>query len=170
MDEAAKIVGAVNTVKILEGKTVGFNTDVFGFRQMIKPYLKSNHQRAIILGTGGASKAVQYVLSELDISVLLVSRAPKDEYTFGYADINEHMINGCGLVINCTPVGMYPRIDECLEIPFQFANSEHLFIDLIYNPEETLFLRKAKEQGATILNGKVMLQQQAEKSWQIWND
>ncbi|MBK7129275.1 MAG: shikimate dehydrogenase [Crocinitomicaceae bacterium] len=170
VDEKAKNTGAVNCIKIKNGKTKGYNTDCFGFEQLLKPFLESQHQRAIILGTGGVSKAVQIVLNELGIEFILISRSPQYENEFSYEDINEMMMKNCKLMIQTTPVGMYPNIDNAPEIPYKYFTSEHLAVDLIYNPEETAFMHNAKSFGATTINGMTMLHQQAEKSWQIWND
>jgi len=169
IDDVAKHVGAVNTIQIKDGKTKGFNTDVFGFKQMIKPFFKSHHHRAIILGTGGASKAVDYVLRELGCDPIFISRNPTNENEFGYEDVNEIMIQSCPIIVNTTPVGMFPNVNEMPTVPTEFLTGKNLVIDLIYNPKETLLLKKAKEKGAWTLNGLTMLHQQAEKSWEIWN-
>jgi shikimate dehydrogenase len=169
LDESAKSVGAVNCIQIKNGKHVGHNTDVFGFRQMIKPFLESHHERALILGKGGAAKAVAHVLNELGLAVFFVTRNPKDENDFPYDDVNEAMIRSCGIIVNTTPVGMFPDIDQAPAIPYEFLNDKNLAVDLIYNPKETLFMKKAKSFGANAINGETMLHQQAEKSWEIWN-
>ncbi len=168
VDETAKRIGAVNTIVFRQGKTVGFNTDVFGFRQMIKPYLTPQHGKAMILGTGGASKAVCFVLEELGIDLIRISRTPSAGQ-FGYEDINPSMMDACLLIVNCTPVGMYPNVKACPEMMFGCIGSLHLVIDLIYNPAKTVFLEEAALRGATVLNGQTMLEQQAEKSWELWN-
>ncbi len=165
----AKEIGAVNTVKIVQGKRIGFNTDAFGFQQSIKPFLTNLHEKALILGTGGASKAVAYVLKNIGIDVLYISRTPSNSNEFSYLDLNVHMLRACKLIVNTTPVGTFPNINESPEFPFQYLTSEHLVVDLIYNPTETLFLRQAKQAGASILNGESMLKEQAIKSWEIWN-
>lgn len=170
IDDKAKQTGAVNCIKIKNGKTKGYNTDCFGFEQLLKPFLESQHQRAIILGTGGASKAVQTVLSELGIEFILISRTPRHQNEFSYDEMNEMMLKNCKLVIHTSPVGMYPNVDEAVDIPYCYFTPEHLAVDLIYNPEETTFMRNAKSYGAVAINGITMLHQQAEKSWQIWND
>ena len=164
----AKSIGAVNTVKIVDGKQIGYNTDAFGFQQSIKPFLTNLHEKALILGTGGASKAVAYVLKNIGIDVLYISRSPRNSNEFSYSDLNEYMLRACKLVVNTTPIGTYPNITESPEFPFQYLTSEHLVVDLIYNPAETLFLSQAKQAGATILNGESMLKEQALKSWEIW--
>ena len=181
LDSSAKEVGAVNSIKIIReaatGKTklIGYNTDVFGFGNALKPFLKNNHQRALILGTGGAAKAVAYVLNQLGIDYFFVSRKTSDKSTvnqhpvFSYDEINENHLRACHLLVNCSPAGMSPNVDACPAIPYQFIGAEHLLFDLVYNPEETLFLRKGKERGALTQNGLTMLYLQAEESWKIWN-
>jgi shikimate dehydrogenase len=169
LSPAAREVGAVNTIQVKEGKLIGHNTDVFGFQQMIKPFFESQHERALIIGTGGASKAVAYVLENLGVSVIYLSRQPKRANEFGYDDLNENMITFNGIIVNTTPVGMFPAVDSFIELPFEALTTRHLVVDLIYNPEETVFLRKAKEQGAKTINGLTMLHQQAEQAWKIWN-
>ncbi len=170
LTEEAKAVGAVNTIQFKEGKKIGHNTDVYGFKQMIKPFFKSHHERAIIIGTGGASKAVAYVLENLGVNLIYISRTPQKENHFSYEEINDLMIKHNGIVVNTTPVGMYPNDKEIINLPYHCFSEKHLVIDLIYNPEETLFLKKAKENGAWTLNGLTMLHQQAEEAWRIWND
>lgn len=169
LDESAKMVGAVNCIQVKNGKRIGYNTDVFGFRQMIKPFLESHHERALIFGKGGASRAVASVLKELGLSVFFVTRNPKEEVDFAYSDINERMIHSCGIIVNTTPLGMFPDVDIAPEIPYSFLTDKNLVVDLIYNPKETLFMKKAKSYGANVINGETMLYQQAEKSWEIWN-
>jgi shikimate dehydrogenase len=169
LDESAKSVGAVNCIHIKNGKHIGYNTDVFGFRQMIKPFLESHHERALILGKGGAAKAVAHVLKELGLAVFFVSRNPKDEDDFLYQEVNEAMIRSCGIIVNTTPLGMFPDVENAPAIPYEFLSDKNLVVDLIYNPKETLFMKKAKSFGANAINGETMLHQQAEKSWEIWN-
>lgn len=169
VDEVALAIGAVNTVAVTNGKTKGYNTDVFGFKQMIKPFFKSNHQRAIILGTGGASKAIAYVLEQLGCDPIYISRYPNDSNQFAYEEINRNMIEACPLIVNTTPVGTFPNVNDELFFPTEFLTEKNLVIDLIYNPSETVLLKKAKAKGAWTLNGLTMLQQQAEKAWEIWN-
>jgi shikimate dehydrogenase len=169
LDESAKSVGAVNCIQIIDGKHIGHNTDVFGFRQMIKPFLESHHERALILGKGGAAKAVAHVLNELGLTVFFVTRNPKEENDFSYNDINEAMMHSCGIIVNTTPVGMFPDVENVPAIPYEFLSDKNLAVDLIYNPKETLFMKKAKSFGANAINGETMLHQQAEKSWEIWN-
>lgn len=161
-------IGAVNCIVKNEGKLIGYNTDSFGFKQSIKPFLTNLHERALVLGTGGSSKAVAYVFKSIGIDCVFVSRTPK-EGQFSYSDINQHMVNACKVIVNCTPVGMFPNQNETLEFPFEFLTKEHLVIDLIYNPIKTKFLERAEENGAQILNGESMLKEQALKSWELWN-
>lgn len=168
-DEAQKI-GAVNCIQIKGGKRIGHNTDAFGFHQSIKPFLEPQHSRALILGTGGASKAVAYVLGKIGIDYLFVSRDPKEQNALTYPQLNDLAIRHHKLIINTTPLGTYPNVDTCPDIPYEFLTPEHFVVDLVYNPEQTLFMKKAAEQGAMTLNGYPMLQQQAEKSWEIWNE
>jgi shikimate dehydrogenase len=165
----ASEIGAVNTIVFKNGKSIGHNTDAFGFHQSVKPFLTFHHERALILGTGGASKAVAYVLKNLGIEVLYISRNPEAENQFAYEDINKYMLEACKLVVNCTPVGTFPNVADCPEFPFEFLSEEHLVVDLIYNPEKTIFLQKSEEKAATILNGKAMLDQQALRAWELWH-
>lgn len=165
----AMAIGAVNTVSFHNGKTTGHNTDAFGFHQSIKPFLTNKHERALILGTGGASKAISFVFKAIGVDVITVSRNPEGEKQFPYEAINEYMVRACGVVVNCTPVGTFPDVDKCIPFPFEFLTPDHLVIDLIYNPQQTLFLRRSAENGATTLNGLSMLREQALKAWEIWN-
>jgi len=162
-------IGAVNTIQVKEGKWIGHNTDVFGFQQMIKPFFESQHERALIIGTGGASKAVAFVLERLGVSVIYLSRHPKNANEFSYDDLNENMVKFNGIIVNTTPIGMFPEVDAFINIPFEALTDRHLVVDLIYNPEETVFLKKSKEQGVKTINGLTMLHQQAEQAWKIWN-
>ncbi|SFN36590.1 shikimate dehydrogenase [Paenimyroides ummariense] len=165
LDFHAEKIGAVNTIKIENGKKIGLNTDWIGFKKSIEPLLKSYHKKALILGTGGASKAVMYALDQLQIEHLIVSRNGKTPYE----DLSEEIILNHTIIINCTPVGTFPNVDSAPEIPYNFITNNHLAYDLIYNPAETLFLKKCKEKGAVIKNGLEMLEIQAEESWKIWN-
>ena len=170
LDESAKQVGAVNCIKFIGDKRIGFNTDVFGFEQLIKPFFEAHHERAMILGTGGASKAVAFVLESLGVDVIYISRHPKKGDEYLYQDINEKMMAYHGILVNTTPVGTFPNVHDCPEIPYEFLTSKHLLIDLVYNPKETEFLKNGKAQGVVVINGETMLHQQAERAWQIWND
>lgn len=164
----AKSIGAVNTIKVEEERLNGYNTDAYGFQNSIKPFFRNVHEKALILGTGGASKAVEYVLKNLGVDVCYLSRSPKQENEFSYEDANEIMINTFKLIVNCTPVGTYPDVDAMPAIPVEFVGEDHLVIDLIYNPIETQLLRTAKERGADTMNGLSMLKHQALKAWDIW--
>lgn len=166
----ARDIGAVNVIQFLEGKKIGHNTDAFGFQQSIKPFLTNKHERAMIIGTGGASKAVAYVFKSIGIDVIFISRNPSGEKEFPYGAINEHMVNACKVVVNCTPVGTFPEVDESVLFPYQHLTSDHLVVDLIYNPAKTKFLELSEEYGATILNGESMLKEQALKAWSIWQE
>ncbi|WP_396634958.1 shikimate dehydrogenase family protein [Maribacter sp. R86514] len=168
MDMAAKKIGAVNTIKFTENGLVGFNTDAYGFEKSIEPYLKEHHKKALILGTGGASKAIAFVLDELGINFSFVSRSGKNNgYT--YSELTNDIIADHTLIINCSPVGTFPKIEEKPAIPYSQINKQHLLFDLIYNPEVTAFLAAGKANGASTCNGHKMLEFQAEKSWEIWN-
>jgi len=170
LDEFAKEIGAVNTIVFKNGKLKGYNTDAFGFHQSIKPFFKPQHERALILGTGGASKAVEYVLKQYGVDVLFASRSETNANVLNWNDVNENVIKQHLLIINCTPLGMYPDVDAKPEISYSTLTDKHLLVDLVYNPEETLFLKLGKENEAKGINGLTMLQQQAEKSWRLWND
>jgi len=165
----AQRIGAVNVIEFKDGKLIGHNSDAFGFHQSIKPFLTNRHERALIIGTGGASKAVEYVFKSLGIDTVFITRNPIEENHFSYDDINLHMLNACKVIVHCTPVGTYPNVLDVITFPFEFLSDEHLVIDLIYNPSTTEFLKKSEEAGATILNGKSMLHQQAMKAWELWN-
>ena len=170
IDRTASEIGAVNTIKFSsDGKLVGYNTDVVGFEKSLIPLLKTHHTKALILGTGGASKAVAYVLKKIDIDYFKVSRNPKDNLVLTYADISNQLLNEYSLIINCSPLGTYPNINEKPMIPYQFLTSKHLLYDLIYNPVETAFLIEGKKRGTQVKNGLEMLELQAEESWRIWN-
>ena len=169
LDDIAQKIGAVNCIKIDEIQRVGYNTDYAGFRDSLKPLLKKHHTKALVLGTGGASKAVVYALNEMGIQTTLVSRkAGTTELT--YQQLTKEIIAQHPIIINCTPVGMYPDIQLCPEIPYAFITAQHILYDLIYNPGKTLFLEKGEKQGATIKNGLEMLELQAEYAWEIWNN
>ncbi|HQQ93254.1 MAG TPA: shikimate dehydrogenase [Bacteroidia bacterium] len=172
LDAEAEAIGAVNCIQIAGGKTKGFNTDVYGFSQSIKPFLDHHHERALILGTGGAARAVNFALKRLGVeTAFLTSQASKRKPgVFLYTEANERMLQAYKLVVNASPLGMYPKVEQCPDLPYQYFGPEHLAFDLVYNPEETLFLKKARASGATGLNGLSMLHLQAEKSWEIWNN
>jgi len=169
LSEEARRIGAVNVIQFKNGKRIGHNTDAFGFHQSIKPFLTNMHERAILLGTGGASKAVEFVFKSIGLDVIHISRNPSGNKQFSYSEVNEHMVKACKVIVNCTPLGTFPKIDECVDFPFQFLTKDHLVVDLIYNPKKTKFLEQAQHYDATILNGESMLMEQALKSWEIWN-
>ena len=169
IDPLASAVGAVNTISLRNGRTCGHNTDVEGFRSTLLPLLENGTKpRALVLGSGGASRAVVYVLKELGIRFRVVSRSrERGDLTWDLLDPT--IIKVCPLLINTTPLGMAPHVDECPPLPYDAISSRHILIDLIYNPAETLFLRKGRERGARVANGTHMLEAQAEASWRIWN-
>ncbi len=164
----AKEIGAVNTIKVDGNKLSGYNTDYIGFSESLKPFLKPHHKKALILGTGGASKAVAHALKKLGIEHKFVSRS-SGEFRFGYNDLSEEIMQEYTVIINTTPVGTYPEVEKNPQVPFQHLNEKHLVYDLIYNPETTQLMARAKKQGASVTNGLKMLQLQAESAWKIWN-
>jgi shikimate dehydrogenase len=165
----AKEIGAVNTIKITDNyKLKGYNTDVYGFTKSIEPLLNTTSKRALILGTGGVSKAIAYALKKMNISFEFVTRNSKDIGIL-YQDLTQEIFENNNIIINCTPVGTFPNIEAKPPIPYSFISKKHMVYDVIYNPEESAFLKAAKKQGASIKNGLEMLQLQAEKSWEIWN-
>jgi shikimate dehydrogenase len=168
LNEQAERIGAVNTIKFTKEGLKGYNTDVYGFKKSFQPFLKESHNKALILGTGGASKAVAFVLKELGISFKYVSRNPIGDQ-IGYTDLNKKIISSHTVLINCTPLGTFPDTDAKPNIPYKFLTSNHLLFDLIYNPVKTAFLLSGESKGAIICNGAKMLELQAEKAWQIWN-
>ena len=168
LTDAAEQIGAVNTVQFKDGQLIGHNTDHIGFSGSLKPLLKARHKKALVLGTGGSSRAVVYALEHLGIEVAQVSRTPKNGQ-LGYSELNEAILTEYLLIVNTTPLGMSPHVDACPPIPYQYVGAEHLLFDLVYNPAETLFLQKGKAQGAMVKNGLEMLQLQAEAAWLIWN-
>lgn len=168
LEPSAVEIGAVNTIKIGPSGLKGYNTDAYGFQKSIEPYLKNHHKKALILGTGGASKAIAYVLKQLSIDYAFVSRTGKNE-GFTYESLDQSIIGQHELIINCSPLGTFPNITEKPKIPYNYIGRKHLLFDLIYNPDKTAFLAMGEAQGATILNGLRMLELQAEKAWEIWN-
>ena len=164
----AKTIGAVNTVLIKNGKRIGHNTDCYGFHHSILPLLDSHHKKALVLGNGGAAKAVFYILDELNIAYKIVSRTTL-ENQFTYDDLDEKTISQHQIIINCSPVGTFPNIENAPLLPYQFILEKHLLYDLIYNPPVTKFLENGQNNGAKIKNGHEMLVLQAEKAWKIWN-
>lgn len=169
ISKKAQRIGAVNTIKFTKsGKLKGYNSDFYGFKKSLKPLLEPHHKKALILGTGGASKGVAFALEELGLTYTFVSREATDE-SIGYNLVNSTTFDNHQIVVNCTPLGTSPNVDAFPPIPYEYFTSKHIAHDLIYNPEETIFLKKAKKHGAKIKNGLKMLQYQAEKSWRIWN-
>jgi shikimate dehydrogenase len=184
LDPVAKAIDAVNCIKIIKKHPIdafftgeisssevsleGYNTDAFGFEHSLKPLLKKHHQKALILGYGGASRAIAYVLGLLNIDYHFVSRQGKGK-NFGYHQLNHETMQEYTLIVNTTPLGTFPKIKECPDIPYQYLTKRHLLYDLVYNPEESTFLKQGREQGAVTKNGLEMLHLQAEKSWEIWN-
>lgn len=166
--EEAAAVQAVNCIRFVKGKSIGYNTDVIGFEQSLKPLLQPDMNKAIVLGTGGAAKAVMHVLRKLGIDTKIVSRTKTNE-TITYDELTDKMHIDSKLIINTTPLGMHPKVDVSPAINYNCISSEHLLYDLIYNPTETKFLQQGKQQGAVVKNGLEMLELQAEASWEIWN-
>lgn len=174
VDEEAMIVGAVNTIKPIRTadglKLKGFNTDIIGFENSIKPMLSAQHKRALILGTGGASKAIKHILKKLGIEY--VSASIEDELfedEIRYNQIDRKVIEERLIIINATPLGTFPKVDACADIPYEYITDKHVMFDLVYNPEVTLFMKKGQEKGAKTKNGLEMLHRQALASWKIWN-
>lgn len=165
LSDEAKQIGAVNCISFQNGKKIGYNTDAFGFEKTLLINKKEYHKKALILGDGGAAKAVRYILEKNNIEHQTVSR--KSEINF--ENLTEDLVKDSLLIIQTTPVGTFPNTEDSVQFPFDAITDKHYVIDLIYNPSETAFLRKSAEKGATTLNGFYMLEQQAEKAWQIWN-
>ncbi len=165
--EAVKKIGACNCIKFINDKLIGFNTDVTGFEKSFIKKLKPFHNTAMVLGTGGASKAVQYVLHKLKIPFIIVSRTPQKNET-SYDNLDEHTIKRCKIIINTSPLGMQPNVQQSPSIPYHYITNQHYLFDLIYNPAKSVFLEKGELMGASIQNGYEMLVNQAEESWQIW--
>lgn len=177
IDKAASCIGAVNVVKVTRNEgglhLKGYNTDVIGFADSIRPLLQPHHTHALILGTGGASKAVDYALQEMGIATCFVSRTPSgtsEHPTLAYTDLTPEVMARYTVIVNTTPLGMHPKVDECPPIDYTQIGSEHLLFDVVYNPTKTLFLQRGEEAGATICNGMEMLIGQAKAAWKIWNE
>ena len=168
-NEVVQAIEACNCIKISRGKLLGFNTDVAGFRNSLQPRLKPHHKKALILGSGGAAKAVKYALQQLAVECLVVSRR-KEAGDLGYEDVDDEVLNDYTLLINTTPLGMYPNTNDDPPIRYEYVTSRHFLFDLIYNPAKTRFLERGEKQGAQIANGYEMLLLQAEESWRIWNE
>ena len=169
LDPIAEKIGAVNTIKVEKDCSLtGYNTDYSGFAEALRPSLKPHHNRALILGTGGASKAVKYALESLGITTTFVSRSPSKN-RLSYKDLSLDVMTAHTVIVNTTPLGTFPKVEEFPAIPVEFLNSQHLLFDLIYNPPKTALMQMAEDRGATVLNGRKMLEFQAEKAWEIWN-
>ncbi len=167
--EDAEEIGAVNVIKPeKDGSLTGHNTDYIGFLESLKPHLKPHHEKALVLGTGGAAKAVEFALHKLGIEPKLVSRKPVEKQ-FSYTDLTAKVLQKYTLIVNTTPVGTFPNYDKHPDIPFEYLDEKHLIYDLIYNPETTRLMELAKEKGAWVTNGQNMLELQAEAAWEIWN-
>ena len=176
ISEEAKAIGAVNVVKCqlstvnCQPHLTGYNSDVIGFVESIKPLLQPHHKKALILGTGGASKAIRYGLEKkLGIETLFVSRSAR-EGMITYEDVTAEVLKEYEVIVNCSPVGMFPHVDECPALPYEAMNENNLLYDLVYNPLETLFMKKGAAQGATVKNGLEMLHLQAIASWEFWGN
>jgi shikimate dehydrogenase len=167
LDAKAREIGAVNTIQLEGDRLIGHNTDAYGFQKSIEPLLRPHHSKTLILGTGGASKAVAYVFGQLEIGVTYVSRSP-DQDQIGYGDLNGSVLADHPILVNCTPLGTHPDIDRKPDIPYSHLTDRHLLFDLIYNPEKTAFLREGEQRGTQIANGHRMLQLQADRAWGIW--
>ncbi len=160
---------ACNCIRIDNGQLYGYNTDWTAFQKTLRPLLVSHHSSALILGNGGAAEAVEFALKEMGITIEIAGRTLREGSTYTYDQLNKKIIYQHKIIINTTPLGMHPAIDDCPPIPYEFITNDHLLYDLIYNPPKSLFLQKGQERGATIKNGEEMLVLQAEESWKIWN-
>lgn len=174
LDEGAAKIGAVNVIRVIRdargqlSRLKGYNSDIIGFTDSIGSLIKPCHKRALVLGTGGAAKAIWHGLVDMGIEPLYVSRTP-GEGKITYSDLDSHIMDEHKVIVNTTPLGMYPHIGECPDIPYDLLTPDHLCYDLLYNPDVTLFMRKAAEHGATVKNGLEMLLMQAFAAWNIWN-
>lgn len=169
LSDGAKEIGAVNVIRVRDGRLKGFNSDIIGFMDSIRPLLKPWHRHALVLGTGGASRAIRVGLQRLGIQWTYVSRTPAPG-RLTYADLTAELMEHYQVIVNCSPVGMFPHVDACPDIPYQLLTDRHLLYDLVYNPQETLFLKRGAERGAAVKNGLEMLHLQALASWRFWNE
>lgn len=169
LSDEAKEIGAVNVIRVRDGRLKGFNSDIIGFMDSIRPLLKPWHRHALVLGTGGASRAIRVGLQRLGIQWTYVSRTPAPG-RLTYADLTAELMEHYQVIVNCSPVGMFPHVDACPDIPYQLLTDRHLLYDLVYNPQETLFLKRGAERGAAVKNGLEMLHLQALASWRFWNE
>ena len=173
LDKDTAKIGAVNVIKIIRQakgkiKLVGYNSDIIGFTQSIEPLLQPRHKKALVLGTGGASKAIYHGLENLSVESTYVSRTKRNNDVLTYQELTPEIMAEHTVIVNCTPVGMYPKVDECPEIPYDQLTPDHLLYDLLYNPNETLFMKKGRMHGSTVKNGLEMLLLQAFAAWEIW--
>ena len=164
----AREIGAVNVIRIRNGRLKGFNSDIIGFMDSLRPLLRPHHRRALVLGSGGASKAVWAGLLRLGLEPMQVSRKAGDG-VLSYEMLTPEVMADCTVVVNCSPVGMFPHVDECPAIPYELLSGRHLLYDLVYNPLDTLFMQRGRERGATVKNGLEMLRLQALASWKFWH-
>lgn len=169
LSEDAREIGAVNVIRIRNGNLKGYNSDIIGFTESIKRLLQPWHTKALVLGTGGASKAICVGLNRLGIRWTYVTRSPH-EGMFAYTDLSPAVMADHTVIVNCSPVGMFPKVDAAPAIPYELLTPKHLLFDLVYNPEDTLFMQKGREQGATVKNGLEMLHLQAKASWEFWGN
>jgi len=174
LSENARLIGAVNVIKIVRKKKkiklTGYNSDIIGFKQSIEPLLQPHHQQALILGTGGSAKAIFYGLQQLGLTATYVSRQKSSDRILTYSELSSEVMEAHTVIVNCTPVGLWPKVDDCPAIPYPMLTNKHLLYDLIYNPNETLFMKKGEEQGAVVKNGLEMLLLQAFAGWNFWNN
>lgn len=170
LDKLPEGLKACNCIRIVSGRTVGYNTDVIGFEKSLVPYLEKQYGSALILGNGGAAAAIKFVLKKRKLSYKIVGRNIKDDVDLTYGGLTKSIVEQHTLIINTTPLGTFPNVNDCPDIPYQFLTARHLLYDLVYNPEKTLFLQKGEAFGAAIKNGYEMLVLQAEESWRIWNE
>lgn len=175
LSENAQLIGAVNVIRIERNKgkikrLTGFNSDIIGFKHSLEPLLQPHHHKALVLGTGGAAKAIYYGLKQLGIEPTYVAREKQSDTVLTYSELNAYDMAAQTVIVNCTPVGMWPHVDECPKIPYEHLTDKHLLYDLLYNPNETLFMKNGAERGATVKNGLEMLLLQAFASWEFWQE
>lgn len=169
LSDEAREIGAVNVIQVRGGRLKGFNSDIIGFMDSIRPLLKPWHQHALILGTGGASRAIRVGLQRLGLDWTYVSRTPA-QGRLTYSDLTQEVMSHYQVIVNCSPVGMFPHVDTCPDIPYHLLTDKHLLYDLVYNPQEPLFLKRGAERGAVVKNGLEMLHLQALASWDFWHE
>lgn len=169
LSDEAREIGAVNVIRVRDGKLTGFNSDIIGFTESIRPLLQPHHKKALILGTGGASRAIRVGLTRLGIEWTYVSRSSRDGM-LTYDELTLEVMKEYTVIVNCSPVGMFPKVDAAPAIPYECLTPKHLLFDLVYNPEDTLFMQRGRQQGAIVKNGLEMLHLQAIASWRFWNE